>query len=306
MNLKIIILIVVVSFVVFGFPEFVYSYQINEETQCWGEHVLVYRINSEKYACVFDSTAQKWEDQGIAKLVGNPNHIQPIIKTGTDAGRCVGYCIKDFTITPDKIVYSQNGREFVSNVWVDLPEKTKETLLSKIEWKKLITSVDFQKFNSLPDKIGCPGCADAPVEWIEISYGEKTKRVEFESQDEIPEIDQLVVELQKIRNTIESSIDSFEECVAAGNSVMESYPRQCETSDGKNFIEEINSRLMSPESLCQKYGGNWLQEFNECETISKEQCSIMNGTFNECESACRHQPDSKVCTLQCIPVCVIP
>ena len=36
-----------------------------------------------------------------------------------------------------------------------------------------------------------------------------------------------------------TSIDSFEECVAAGNPVMESYPRQCKTSDGKHFIEEI-------------------------------------------------------------------
>ena len=70
MNLKIIILIIVASFVVFGFQEFVYSYQINEETQCLVEHVLVYRINSEKYACVFDLTAQKWEDRSEERRVG--------------------------------------------------------------------------------------------------------------------------------------------------------------------------------------------------------------------------------------------
>ena len=38
-----------------------------------------------------------------------------------------------------------------------------------------------------------------------------------------------------------SVIDSFEDCVAAGNPVMESYPRQCRTSDGKHFVEEISS-----------------------------------------------------------------
>ncbi len=37
-----------------------------------------------------------------------------------------------------------------------------------------------------------------------------------------------------------SSIENFEQCVAAGNPVMESYPRQCRTSDGKHFVEEIN------------------------------------------------------------------
>ena len=34
-------------------------------------------------------------------------------------------------------------------------------------------------------------------------------------------------------------ITSFEECVAAGYAVLESYPRQCKTPDGKTFIEEI-------------------------------------------------------------------
>lgn len=37
-----------------------------------------------------------------------------------------------------------------------------------------------------------------------------------------------------------SVIDSFEECESAGNAVMESYPRQCQTPDGKRFVEEIN------------------------------------------------------------------
>ncbi|MFB5631404.1 MAG: MBL fold metallo-hydrolase [Nitrosopumilaceae archaeon] len=35
------------------------------------------------------------------------------------------------------------------------------------------------------------------------------------------------------------SITNFEECVAAGNPVMESYPRQCRSADGKLFVEEV-------------------------------------------------------------------
>ncbi len=34
-------------------------------------------------------------------------------------------------------------------------------------------------------------------------------------------------------------ISTFEECVATGNPVMESYPRQCRTKAGAIFIEEI-------------------------------------------------------------------
>jgi len=37
-----------------------------------------------------------------------------------------------------------------------------------------------------------------------------------------------------------SEISSFEECVAAGNPVMESYPRQCRTQDGNLFVEELS------------------------------------------------------------------
>ncbi|MEX0934355.1 MAG: Gmad2 immunoglobulin-like domain-containing protein [Candidatus Saccharimonadales bacterium] len=38
------------------------------------------------------------------------------------------------------------------------------------------------------------------------------------------------------------SINSFAECEAAGYSVMESHPRQCNTPGGKNFVEEIDSQ----------------------------------------------------------------
>ena len=38
---------------------------------------------------------------------------------------------------------------------------------------------------------------------------------------------------------IEVRVNSFEDCAAAGNPVMESYPRQCRTEDGRHFVEEI-------------------------------------------------------------------
>jgi len=38
-------------------------------------------------------------------------------------------------------------------------------------------------------------------------------------------------------------INSFEECVSAGYPVLESYPRQCKTPDGKTFIEDIGNEL---------------------------------------------------------------
>jgi hypothetical protein len=38
-------------------------------------------------------------------------------------------------------------------------------------------------------------------------------------------------------------VTNFEECGALGNPVMESYPRQCRTADGKLFVEDIGNEL---------------------------------------------------------------
>lgn len=40
----------------------------------------------------------------------------------------------------------------------------------------------------------------------------------------------------------DSTISSFEECVAAGNPVMESYPRQC-IANGVTYVEDIDNEL---------------------------------------------------------------
>lgn len=47
----------------------------------------------------------------------------------------------------------------------------------------------------------------------------------------------------------ESVVTSFEECVSAGNAVMESYPRQCMSKDGKNFTEFIGNVLEKADKI---------------------------------------------------------
>ncbi len=47
-------------------------------------------------------------------------------------------------------------------------------------------------------------------------------------------------------------INSFEFCVAAGNPVMESYPRQCRSVHGNHFVETL-----SEKEECEMVGGLW-------------------------------------------------
>lgn len=47
----------------------------------------------------------------------------------------------------------------------------------------------------------------------------------------------------------QTNVATFEECAAAGNPVMESYPRQCRTTDGRIFVEEIaNEPIENPNT----------------------------------------------------------
>ncbi|HEY4489615.1 MAG TPA: Gmad2 immunoglobulin-like domain-containing protein [Candidatus Paceibacterota bacterium] len=45
------------------------------------------------------------------------------------------------------------------------------------------------------------------------------------------------------------SVTSFTECVAAGNPVMESNPRQCVAKDGRHFTEEMSAQPTGKENL---------------------------------------------------------
>jgi hypothetical protein len=41
------------------------------------------------------------------------------------------------------------------------------------------------------------------------------------------------------KKKITPKITSFEECAAAGYPIMESYPEQCNTPDGRNFVKSV-------------------------------------------------------------------
>lgn len=84
--------------------------------------------------------------------------------------------------------------------------------------------------------------------------------------------------------------------------------KERETWPFDNNISQIISYLVSGSGLsaadaCQLNNSNWLNDYNECEGISKEWCEQHNGIFKDCESACRHNPEAQSCTMQCVSVC---
>lgn len=63
------------------------------------------------------------------------------------------------------------------------------------------------------------------------------------------------------------------------------------------------SQLSAQGKACVGQGGSWDPQYDECVGVRPTQCETIGGEYNECASACRHNPEAEVCTLQCVQVC---
>ena len=75
------------------------------------------------------------------------------------------------------------------------------------EWKELIKLINSKAFKALPDRIGCPDCADGGEEWIQINWLNSSKRVAFEFRKLLEGFEGLVDKLRKLR---EQYVDHLE------------------------------------------------------------------------------------------------
>ena len=113
--------------------------------------------------------------------------------------------------------------------------------------------------------------------------------------------------IQLLEQTSDESVTNFEECAALGNPIMESYPEQC-AHNGVIYTRKLTTEEIErfePNEACELLSGTYIEEFDECEYISEESCTVLGGEYFPCESACRHDPDypDVICTMQCVPVC---
>lgn len=59
------------------------------------------------------------------------------------------------------------------------------------------------------------------------------------------------------------------------------------------------------KASCESQKGTWYEESKVCEinSFSENQCIAKGGEWNGCASACRHDKDAQICTLQCVLTC---
>lgn len=84
---------------------------------------------------------------------------------------------------------------------------------------------------------------------------------------------------------------------------LEEYNQNLENNIQEGIIQEGISEEIDLPKLCEKLNGKWLSDYYECEGISQKECEYLDGTYEECASACRHSSGKEMCTVNCVQVC---
>lgn len=124
------------------------------------------------------------------------------IRYGRYAGMCGGYCVEELTLTPSEVGFDKHG-------WTHLPPAiTMRGAMAESDWREWGEQVDFPLFSSLPDTIGCPDCVDQGGEFVEIRWGNQTKRIDFNGSID-SRVDGLTQALQTLFETQRSQLAEY-------------------------------------------------------------------------------------------------
>jgi hypothetical protein len=120
----------------------------------------------------------------------------------------------------------------------------------------------------------------------------------------------------------DNNIASFTQCAAAGNPVMESYPRQCR-ANGQTFVEEVvnTNETLNINIPVNRNTNQTTIPIDFIETgrvvygvgisssmvpLLEQDCRTRNGTFNTCDCASRTSNTNAPCLAVCAYSCRLP
>jgi hypothetical protein len=115
------------------------------------------------------------------------------IQTTTSFGFCIGYCETTLVITPNELVFTEQGTR------QQLPPVRRTAAVSAAEWDGLVQAVNRQALEALPATVGCPDCADGGAESIEVIGDSWQKRVTFDFGANMPELQPLLARVRALR-----------------------------------------------------------------------------------------------------------
>lgn len=88
------------------------------------------------------------------------------------------------------------------------------------------------------------------------------------------------------------------------NNIKEEINKE-ETENSKVEDTKPEVKVDQKKLSCEADGGVWFIYNSSCEinSLSKSACMEKGGKYNECNSACRHDKEAVMCTMQCVMTC---
>lgn len=125
-----------------------------------------------------------------------PAAITKVAST-TSFGMCVGYCKTTLEISEKEAVLTREawGRGAGAN----LPLQRLTAPMSAQEWQDIATAAAAAKIDALPERIGCPDCADGGAESLTIEGPGRTKTITFDHGAAIAEAQPLLDRVRALR-----------------------------------------------------------------------------------------------------------
>ena len=84
------------------------------------------------------------------------------------SGMCYGYCSSQLVVTEGSatLTLSSFGEK------EKYPDVVVTSDIGAKRWKSLLQAFDHENIFAEPDRIGCPGCVDEPIEGIEVHFSD--------------------------------------------------------------------------------------------------------------------------------------
>ncbi|NOT39807.1 MAG: hypothetical protein HOP13_04875 [Alphaproteobacteria bacterium] len=119
------------------------------------------------------------------------------VASTTSFGMCAGYCKTTLEITANEAVLTREawGRGAASG----LPTQRFNAALSAQEWDDIAAAAAAAKIDGLPERIGCPDCADGGAESLTIVGAKGTKTITFDHGAAVAEAQPLIERVRALR-----------------------------------------------------------------------------------------------------------
>jgi hypothetical protein len=105
---------------------------------------------------------------------------------------CAGNCRYNFVFREGEVITSRYDKpNDETPLWVC------ERNLSGADWQDIVAALDIDNLIDTEETIGCPGCADAPIETLKVENGDFAKEVRMNMGEEVPSIQPLLEELRE-------------------------------------------------------------------------------------------------------------